>query len=148
VKHAQAVAKPHSRSDVTYAQCDFLLDDPPAPNRTSDIPLASWDLIKGTYDAIALAPKDVEGRSPAVHYPECRSALVEEGRCYCLYANAVGYHIPAVETTKNVQNLGLLIADEIQMVGSEVGPTYEVIISRTRYVRPATKHGLLHVAYR
>jgi pre-mRNA-splicing helicase BRR2 len=39
---------------------------------------------------------------------------------------------------KNVQNLGLLIADEIQMVGGEVGPTYEVIISRTRYVERQT----------
>jgi pre-mRNA-splicing helicase BRR2 len=33
-----------------------------------------------------------------------------------------------------VQNLGLFIADEVQMVGGEVGPTYEVVISRTRYV--------------
>ena len=41
---------------------------------------------------------------------------------------------------KNVQNLGLLIADEIQMVGGEVGPTYEVIISRTRYVERQTGH--------
>ena len=30
---------------------------------------------------------------------------------------------------KNVQMFGLLIADEVQMVGGEVGPTYEVVIS-------------------
>lgn len=30
--------------------------------------------------------------------------------------------------------IALLIADEIQLVGGEVGPTYEAIISRTRYV--------------
>ncbi|KAF8270130.1 putative RNA helicase [Lactarius quietus] len=38
---------------------------------------------------------------------------------------------------KNVQNIGLLIADEVQQVGGEVGPTYEVIIStevKTRIV--------------
>ena len=35
---------------------------------------------------------------------------------------------------KNVQNIGLLIADEVQLVGGEIGPTYEVVISRTRYV--------------
>jgi hypothetical protein len=29
----------------------------------------------------------------------------------------------------DVQTLGLLIADEVQMVGSEVGLTYEVVIS-------------------
>ncbi|KAH6906126.1 Sec63 Brl domain-containing protein [Coprinopsis sp. MPI-PUGE-AT-0042] len=40
---------------------------------------------------------------------------------------------------KNVQQLGLLIADEIQLVGGEVGPTYEVIISRTRYVSAQTE---------
>ncbi|KAF5335668.1 hypothetical protein D9611_009716 [Ephemerocybe angulata] len=40
---------------------------------------------------------------------------------------------------KNVQNIGLLIADEIQMVGGEVGPTYEVVISRTRYVSAQTE---------
>jgi pre-mRNA-splicing helicase BRR2 len=40
---------------------------------------------------------------------------------------------------KNVQNIGLLIADEIQQVGGEVGPTYEVVISRTRYVSAQTE---------
>ena len=40
---------------------------------------------------------------------------------------------------ENVQTLGLLIADEVQMVGGEVGPTYEVVISRTsRYVERQT----------
>ncbi|TFK70690.1 Sec63-domain-containing protein [Pluteus cervinus] len=39
---------------------------------------------------------------------------------------------------KNVQNIGLLIADEVQLVGGEVGPTYEVVISRTRYVTSET----------
>ncbi|TFK32698.1 Sec63 Brl domain-containing protein [Crucibulum laeve] len=40
---------------------------------------------------------------------------------------------------KNVQNIGLLIADEVQLVGGEVGPTYEVVISRTRYVAAQTE---------
>ncbi|KIL54146.1 hypothetical protein M378DRAFT_28806 [Amanita muscaria Koide BX008] len=41
---------------------------------------------------------------------------------------------------KNVQSIGLLIADEVQLVGGEVGPTYEVIISRTRYVSAQTEN--------
>ncbi|KAF8631115.1 hypothetical protein AX17_005160 [Amanita inopinata Kibby_2008] len=41
---------------------------------------------------------------------------------------------------KNVQNVGLFIADEVQLVGGEVGPTYEVIISRTRYVSAQTEN--------
>jgi pre-mRNA-splicing helicase BRR2 len=39
---------------------------------------------------------------------------------------------------KNVQTIGLLIADEVQLIGGEVGPVYEVVISRTRYVSAQT----------
>ncbi|EHS62613.1 uncharacterized protein PGTG_22588 [Puccinia graminis f. sp. tritici CRL 75-36-700-3] len=35
---------------------------------------------------------------------------------------------------KMVEGTGLLIADEIHLIGSEIGPAYEVIVSRTRYV--------------
>ena len=38
------------------------------------------------------------------------------------------------KTRKDVQNIGLLIADELQLIGGDVGSTYEVIVSRTRYV--------------
>ncbi|KIY53142.1 putative RNA helicase [Fistulina hepatica ATCC 64428] len=41
---------------------------------------------------------------------------------------------------KNVQTIGLLLADEVQQVGGEVGPTYEVVISRTRYVSAQTEN--------
>ncbi|KAF9010868.1 Sec63-domain-containing protein [Hymenopellis radicata] len=36
-------------------------------------------------------------------------------------------------------DVGLIIADEVQLVGGEVGPTYEVVISRTRYVSAQTE---------
>lgn len=35
---------------------------------------------------------------------------------------------------KNVQNIGLVIADEIHLVGGDIGPTYEVVLSRMRYI--------------
>ena len=35
---------------------------------------------------------------------------------------------------KAVGEVGLLIADEVHMIGSDVGPTYEVALSRTRFV--------------
>lgn len=38
-----------------------------------------------------------------------------------------------------MQNIGLLIADEIQLVGGEIGPTYEVVVSRTRYMSAQTE---------
>ena len=41
---------------------------------------------------------------------------------------------------KDVQNIGLLIADDLQLIGSgDIGATYEVIISRTRYVSAQTE---------
>ncbi|KAJ9088373.1 Pre-mRNA-splicing helicase BRR2 [Entomophthora muscae] len=35
---------------------------------------------------------------------------------------------------RNVQELGLIIADDIHMVGGVAGPTYEVVVSRMRYI--------------
>ncbi|KAG8811095.1 DEIH-box ATPase [Serendipita sp. 399] len=40
---------------------------------------------------------------------------------------------------KHVQNLALLICDEAHLVGGEIGPTYEIVISRTRYVSKQTE---------
>ena len=42
------------------------------------------------------------------------------------------------KTRKDVQTIGLLIADELQLIGGDVGSTYEVIVSRTRYVAQQT----------
>lgn len=38
-----------------------------------------------------------------------------------------------------MQTIALLIADEVQHIGAEGGPTYEVVISRTRYVSAQTE---------
>ncbi|KAG9299631.1 hypothetical protein G9A89_020802 [Geosiphon pyriformis] len=35
---------------------------------------------------------------------------------------------------KNVQTVALFIADEIHLIGSDVGPTYEIVVSRMRYI--------------
>ncbi|WOO77743.1 U5 small nuclear ribonucleoprotein helicase [Vanrija pseudolonga] len=42
------------------------------------------------------------------------------------------------KTRKDVQSIGLLIADELQLIGGDVGSTYEAIVSRTRYVSQQT----------
>ncbi|CEG74332.1 Putative Sec63 domain protein [Rhizopus microsporus] len=47
---------------------------------------------------------------------------------------------------KNVQNVDLFIADEIHMIGSELGPTYEVIVSRMRYIASQTQRPIRIVA--
>ncbi|KAJ3992635.1 putative RNA helicase [Lentinula boryana] len=41
---------------------------------------------------------------------------------------------------KNIQTISLLIADEVHLVGGSIGPTYETILSRTRYVSAQTTH--------
>ena len=40
---------------------------------------------------------------------------------------------------KQVQNLALLICDEAHLVNADIGPVYEVVISRTRYVSKQTE---------
>ncbi|RCH95561.1 DEIH-box ATPase, partial [Rhizopus azygosporus] len=47
---------------------------------------------------------------------------------------------------KNVQNVDLFIADEIHMIGSDLGPTYEVIVSRMRYIASQTQRPIRIIA--
>jgi pre-mRNA-splicing helicase BRR2 len=47
---------------------------------------------------------------------------------------------------KNVQNVDLFIADEVHMLGSSMGPTYEVIVSRMRYIASQTQQPIRVVA--
>ncbi|KAI7854305.1 Sec63 Brl domain-containing protein [Circinella umbellata] len=48
---------------------------------------------------------------------------------------------------KNVQNVSLFIADEMHVIGDEeVGPIYEAIVSRMRYISSQTQHPIRVVA--
>ncbi|RUS26117.1 Sec63 Brl domain-containing protein [Jimgerdemannia flammicorona] len=47
---------------------------------------------------------------------------------------------------KNVQTVGLFIADELHLIGGDVGPTYEVIVSRMRFIAPQTKNPVRIIA--
>lgn len=71
VKLAQGIAEQRGASGITFTQCDFLNDTPAALACQGASDTEIWDLLldKGTYDAIALGPKDESGRSPAAHYP-------------------------------------------------------------------------------
>ena len=40
---------------------------------------------------------------------------------------------------EELQTIALFIADEVQLIRGKVGPTYEVIISRTRYISAQTE---------
>lgn len=63
---------------IKFETCDFL-QDLPAP--LEDMAAPEWDLVldKGTFDAIALAEKDAEGRSPADGYPSRIGKVVKRG---------------------------------------------------------------------
>ncbi|KAL2915246.1 Pre-mRNA-splicing helicase BRR2 [Polyrhizophydium stewartii] len=47
---------------------------------------------------------------------------------------------------KNVQTVGLFIVDDVHLIGSSIGPTIEVIISRMRYVAVNTENPIRIVA--
>ena len=47
---------------------------------------------------------------------------------------------------KSIQTIGLFIADEIHLVGGDIGPTYEVIVSRMRYISVQTENKIRIVA--
>ncbi|TPX60239.1 hypothetical protein PhCBS80983_g01906 [Powellomyces hirtus] len=47
---------------------------------------------------------------------------------------------------KNVQTVGLFIADEIHMIGGDIGPTLEIIVSRMRYISAQTENKIRIVA--
>ena len=47
---------------------------------------------------------------------------------------------------KNVQTVGLFVVDDIHLIGGEIGPTIEVIVSRMRYVGIQTENKIRIVA--
>merc|ERR1711871_693748 len=42
---------------------------------------------------------------------------------------------------KNVQNVKLFMVDELHLIGGEVGPVLEIIVSRMRYISSQTENG-------
>ena len=47
---------------------------------------------------------------------------------------------------KNITTVGLFIADEIHLIGGDIGPTYEIILSRMRYIGAQTDNKIRIVA--
>jgi pre-mRNA-splicing helicase BRR2 len=50
----------------------------------------------------------------------------------------VGRPVSTLATKEDIQTVGLLIADEVQLIAGGVGPTYKVVISRTQYFSAQT----------
>jgi len=80
------IAQTRGGSMINFCECDFIKDDPPIPENLRLVGrIDIWDLIldKGTYDAIALGPKDDQGHSPSINYPGRVARLLKPG-AFCL----------------------------------------------------------------
>ncbi|KAF8632234.1 hypothetical protein AX15_001986 [Amanita polypyramis BW_CC] len=79
VKLAKAISVKKGIEGITFMEADFLKDN---ALRTAN----AWDLIldKGTYDAIALGPKDENARSPATRYPPQLTKLLKPGAYFLI----------------------------------------------------------------
>jgi EEF1A lysine methyltransferase 2 len=81
---AIAAERGGSVEDISFAVCDFLLEDVPTSTSNKSISESHWDLIldKGTLDAIALGEKDEQGRSPAWYYPSRLARILQPGSIF------------------------------------------------------------------
>jgi len=74
---AKSLAATKDATQIQFTIHDFLTEDLPRDNETSD----GWDLIldKGTFDAISLGKKDEGGHAPHRQYPQRLSTLMKPG---------------------------------------------------------------------
>lgn len=79
VKLSKAVATSRGTQGITFAECDFLSEDPPRLVLEDDAD--GWDVMmdKGTFDAIALAPPGDDGKPLIEGYPSRVSQLLRSG---------------------------------------------------------------------
>ena len=72
----------HTYQDITFVACDFLDPVSPVPMpREESTDEGVWDLVldKGTFDAISLMDKDVEGNAPLGKYVPRVAKLLKPG---------------------------------------------------------------------
>jgi EEF1A lysine methyltransferase 2 len=101
---SRQVAKSRGFDGITFRLCDFLSENPLC---ISDMQKEDglWDLLldKGTFDAIALAEKDILGQSPSDMYPARVSRLLRPGGLFlitCPYMTPVA--LLSVDVGENV----------------------------------------------
>lgn len=79
VRLAQHVAEARQASAITFKMLDFLVDK---PEKLKSMQIGDdWDLIldKGTYDAMALAARNSDNKSPSEEYPVRVGTILRHG---------------------------------------------------------------------
>jgi len=78
VRLAQSIAEMRGSDGIAFYVLDFLQEE---PRKIGDIASNDWDLIldKGTFDAMALATKDEDGKSPSDGYPARIARVIKPG---------------------------------------------------------------------
>jgi len=114
VKLATEIAQTHDGSDIAFSECDFLNDEPRAPQDASDGRKAVWDLLldKGTYDAIALGEKDEEGRPPTWNYPSRVARLLKPGGYFLI--TSCNFTEDELKAAFMIEDRGLVYHSRIQ----------------------------------
>jgi len=105
IKLAKAIAAKRGIGGITFVKRDFLKDE---------LPSGPWDLIldKGTYDAIALSPKDENSHSPAASYPVQLTRHMKTGSYFLI--TSCNFTEEELQTIFAVPETGMVYNSRIQ----------------------------------
>ncbi|KZV97431.1 S-adenosyl-L-methionine-dependent methyltransferase [Exidia glandulosa HHB12029] len=137
VRLAKLVANARERSDVTFAQGDFLKDDPPHVQGMEDGKVDVWDLLldKGTYDAIGLAGKDEDGVRPRDVYPGRVARLLKPGGLFLI--TSCNYTEEELKAAFETADTGLTYHSRIQHPTYTYGGKSGSICASVAFRKPA-----------
>ncbi|KAF8677706.1 Protein-lysine N-methyltransferase EFM4 [Rhizoctonia solani] len=82
VKLARAVANARGHSSIRYVVSDFINETAPAP--TEGVSPGNWDLLQGTYDAIALSGRSEDGKTIVSRYPPKVAEALKPGGMFLI----------------------------------------------------------------
>jgi len=123
---------------ITFAECDFLATDPPRlPHMPpADQPPDVWDLLldKGTFDAIALAEKDEDGRSPAARYPARVARLLKPGASFLI--TSCNFTEDELRASFETPETGLVYHSRIQHKTFTFGGKSGSPVSSVAFIKP------------
>jgi len=139
VNLARAIATTSDTGDaITFAECDFLTTDPPRLQHMppTEQPPDIWDLLldKGTFDAIALAEKDEDGKSPAARYPARVGRLLKPGASFLI--TSCNFTEDELRASFETPETGLVYHSRIQHKTFTFGGKSGSPVSSVAFIKP------------